>query len=62
MYQHSIETGYPVNIPTPGQIVVAMLDSDRTPLTVLRVEPMLVCQRPDGSEVTLFAHEVEVQS
>lgn len=43
----------------PGQTVVAMLDESRTPLTVLRVEPLVVCRKPDGSEVTLFAHEVE---
>jgi hypothetical protein len=44
----------------PGQTVIAMLDEERTPLVVLRVEPMLVCRAPDGEEVTLFAHEVEL--
>jgi hypothetical protein len=44
----------------PGQTVIAMLDEQRTPLVVLRVEPMLVCRTPDDEEVTLFAHEVEL--
>jgi hypothetical protein len=44
----------------PGQTVIAMLDETRTPVVVLRVEPMLVCRAPDGEEVTLFAHEVEL--
>jgi hypothetical protein len=44
----------------PGQTVIAMLDEERTPLTVLRVEPMLVCRAPDGQEVTVFAHGVEL--
>jgi hypothetical protein len=43
----------------PGQTVIAMLDEERTPLVVLRIEPMLVCRAPDGQEVTVFAHEVE---
>ena len=42
----------------PGTVVIAMLDETRTPLTVIRVEPMLYCAKPDGGEVTLFAHEV----
>jgi hypothetical protein len=46
----------------PGQTVVALLDSSHTPLTVLRVEPMVVCRKPDGTELTLFAHEVELFS
>jgi len=45
----------------PGARVVAFLDSARTVLEVLRVEPMLVCRAPDGSEVTVYAHEVFVQ-
>jgi len=44
----------------PGTRVVAFLDSARTVLEVLRVEPMLVCRAPDGSEVTVYAHEVYV--
>ena len=53
---------YPDINPTvlrPGQRVVAMLDVDRTPLTVVRVEPLIVARTDDGREVTLFAHEVE---
>jgi len=45
----------------PGAHVVAFLDSARTVLEVLRIEPMLVCRAPDGSEVTVYAHEVYVQ-
>jgi hypothetical protein len=60
-YQHIITTAYPVEIPTAGTTVVALLDAARTPLTVMRVEPMLVCVRPDGTEVTLYAHEVEIE-
>jgi len=43
----------------PGQNVVALLDGAQTPLTVVRVEPLVVCRKPDGSEITLYAHEVE---
>jgi len=42
----------------PGATVVAVLDSSQTRLVVLRVEPLVVCQAPDGTEITLFAHEV----
>ena len=59
-YTHTIATKYPVDIPKPGQRVVSMLDETATPLVVIRVEPMLVCRQPDGSEVMLYAHEVEV--
>lgn len=58
-YTHTIETGYPVSIPQAGDRVRALLDDEQTTLIVLRVEPMLVCRKPDGSELTLFAHEVE---
>jgi hypothetical protein len=44
----------------PGQSVIAVLDKRRTPLTVVRVEPVLTCRTPTGDKVTLFAHEVEV--
>jgi len=44
----------------PGARVIALLDSAQTVLEVLRVEPMLVCRAPDGSEVTVYAHEVYV--
>ena len=44
----------------PGATVVALLDDSQTRLVVLRVEPLVVCAQPDGSEVTLFAHEVEL--
>lgn len=43
----------------PGTTVVAMLDENQTRLVVLRVEPLLVCRAPDGTEVTVFAHEVQ---
>ena len=59
-FQTTITTGYPVDVPKPGQIVRHIMDRS-TPLTVLRVEPMLVCRDPDGCEVTLYAHEVEIQ-
>jgi hypothetical protein len=37
-----------------------MLESKRTPLTVVRVEPALVCRTPDGDEIIVFAHAVEI--
>lgn len=55
-------TFVPNPMPQPGQTVVAVLDEDRTPLVVERLEYMLVCRAPDGREVTLFAHEVEIVS
>jgi len=42
----------------PGQVVYSILDSTRTPLTVVKVEPMLVCRKPDGTGVQVYAHEV----
>jgi hypothetical protein len=50
-------------IPQPGQVVVAMLDTDQTRLIVLRKETMLVCRREDRAtdeDIMLFAHEVEI--
>lgn len=44
----------------PGTTVLAMLDDSRTPLTVVRHDLLVVCRKPDGSEVTLYAHEVYV--
>lgn len=40
----------------PGQIVECVLGETRTPLTVLRVEPALICRTPDGDEVVILAH------
>jgi len=42
----------------PGAIVYRVFDADRTPLTVVRVEPMLVCRAPDGTGLVIYAHEV----
>ena len=53
-------TFVPDPMPRPGQTVVALLDEQRTPLVVERLEYMLVCHAPDGTEVTVFAHEVEI--
>jgi hypothetical protein len=61
-FTHEISTDTPFTMPKPGDTVVAMLDSEATPLVVLRVEPMIVCRAPDGSEVTLYASEVEIQA
>ena len=41
-----------------GTLVVSVTDPDRTPLTVLRVEPMLVCVDPEGNGHIVYAHEV----
>ena len=54
---HTFE--FPFIVPQVGDTIYAMLDPERTPLTVVRVEPMVACQKPDGTEVMLFAHEVE---
>jgi hypothetical protein len=43
---------------TPGAIVYRVFDAERTPLTVVRVEPMLVCRAPDGTGLVIYAHEV----
>lgn len=40
----------------PGQIVRDTLDPGRGPLTVLRVEPELICQAADGTVVSVYAH------
>jgi len=40
----------------PGQAVYAMLNNTRTRLTVVKVEPMLVCEAPDGTGVVIYAH------
>ena len=44
-----------------GATVNGVLDPDCTPLVVVRVEPMLVCRAPDGTEVMLFANEAEIE-
>jgi hypothetical protein len=46
----------------PGARVIAFLDHAHTVLEVLRVEPLLVCRAPDGSEVTVYAHEVYTEA
>lgn len=40
----------------PGARVVCMLDGSEETLTVVSVEPALVCTRPDGSDVVVLAH------
>ena len=40
----------------PGAQVECVLDGTRTPLTVLRVEPALICATPDGTELVVLAH------
>lgn len=42
----------------PGATVYAVLGSERMALTVIKMEPALLCRAPDGTVVTLFAHEV----
>jgi hypothetical protein len=41
---------------SPGAVVECVLDGTRTPLTVLRVEPALICAAPDGTELVVLAH------
>jgi hypothetical protein len=53
-------TFVPDPMPRPGRTVVALLDEQHTPLVIERLEYMLVCRAPDGTEVTVFAHEVEI--
>jgi len=52
---------FPFIVPQIGDTIYAMLDPERTPLTVVRVEPMVVCRKPDGTEVMLFAHELDIE-
>jgi hypothetical protein len=59
-YTTTIETAYPVDIPPVGSRVVVLLDPEATPLVVVRIEPMLACVKPDGAEVIVPAHAVEV--
>lgn len=42
----------------PGQTVTCILDGTETLLTVLRVEPALICSKPDGTGVMVLAHTV----
>lgn len=44
-----------------GRTVVGILDGERSPLVVIRVEPALICAKPDGSLVDVLANMVEVQ-
>jgi len=40
----------------PGATVECVLDGARRKLTVLRVEPALICATPDGEEIVILAH------
>ena len=42
----------------PGATVRCVLDGENVVLTVLRVEPALICSRPDGSGTIVLAHTV----
>lgn len=42
----------------PGQQVQCVLDGAETVLTVVRVEPALMCSKPDGTGVMVLAHTV----
>jgi hypothetical protein len=42
----------------PGATVQCVLDDAETILTVVRMEPAIICSRPDGSGVILLAHTV----
>jgi len=42
----------------PGQTVTCVLDGAETVLTVVRVEPALICSKPDGTGVMVLAHTV----
>jgi hypothetical protein len=44
----------------PGRTVTLVTDPD-VPLEVLRVEPHLIVRTPDGRELNVPAHAVEVQ-
>jgi len=45
-----------VRVLEPGTVVECVLDGARARLTVLRVEPALICATPDGEEVVILAH------
>jgi hypothetical protein len=40
----------------PGALVECVLDGTHQTLTVLRVEPALICAAPDGTELVVLAH------
>jgi hypothetical protein len=40
----------------PGALVECVLDGTHQTLTVLRVEPALICAAPDGTEMVVLAH------
>jgi hypothetical protein len=42
----------------PGATVRCVVDGESTVLTVVRVEPALICSRPDGTGVIVLAHTV----
>ena len=42
----------------PGQTVRCVVDDVDTVLTVVKVEPALICRRPDGTGVIVLAHTV----
>lgn len=42
----------------PGATVQCILDGEETLLTVVRMEPALICEKPDGTGVIVLAHTV----
>lgn len=40
----------------PGAHINAVLGDTNADLEVLRIEPVLICRAPDGTEVVVFAH------
>ena len=42
----------------PGATVRCVLDGSETVLTVVRMEPALICSKPDGTGVIMLAHTV----
>jgi hypothetical protein len=42
----------------PGARVVSVLEGDGTVLVVLKMEPALFCEKPDGTGVIVLAHTV----
>jgi hypothetical protein len=43
-----------------GRVVRDMEDPDEIRLTVVRIEPALICSKPDGQLTSVLAHMVEV--
>jgi hypothetical protein len=42
----------------PGATVSCILDGEETVLTVVKMEPALICSKPDGTGVMVLAHTV----